>query len=131
MTINAHAKFLDTVRVVQADRPMISRLKHYCKRSLPTWNPTKGPLNLKLHLFSESSISVSPSRSSGSLASGASTSISDGLATVTLDLSYSVFSNTPGGAIDPTATDDPRQPLQSTNSSETCEFGVKSRFTIS
>lgn len=75
-----------------------------------------------------SSISVSPSSSSASLTSSASTSISVGLATVTLDLSYSMFNNIPGNTIDPTATADPKQPLQTINASETGRSWISVTF---
>lgn len=64
-------------------------------------------------------MTVTPSSPSASLASSASTNGSVDQATVTLDLSYSIFNNIPGNTIHPTATADPKQPLQTINSSET------------
>lgn len=133
MTINVHAltNILNIVCAVQEDIFCDIYMQHHHIRSLLTQNPIKGRPNLdKLHLFSESSISVSPSSSSASLASSASTSISVGLATMTLDLSYSMFNNVPRNTIDPTATANPKQPLQTINSSETGKLGVESHFTI-
>ncbi|KAL9978916.1 hypothetical protein ACROYT_G016500 [Oculina patagonica] len=66
-------------------------------------------------LCDSSTVTVSPSN----VAPSASSNGSAILGTVTLDLSYSVFNNIPGNTIQPSATADPRQPLQTINASET------------
>ena len=71
-------------------------------------------LQLYTFLFSENSMPVSPSSLAASLAPSAASNDSG---TVTLDLNYTMFSNIPGNTIQPTATSQPSQPLQTINSS--------------